>query len=396
MKYDFDTIIDRRGTGSVRWDNARKKYGEPELIPLTTADMDFKVPPAVRDAMCEAANFGIFGYTQPKDSYYEAVADRLEKRSDWKVERSWIMYSAGIVGAIAYCVQGMTEPGDGVALVEPVYHPFSHIIEDNGRVVRYGHLNQEHDPAKIDFDGLETVLAEPGTKMLLFCNPHNPIGRVWTEAEMERVCALCVKYGVILVSDEIHSDIIFTGNHFCSAGPVMERLGGKEQLVVCTAASKTFNIAGLQCSAILIPGEKLREKYREILMRQHFMEMNAIGPVATEAAYRNGQEWLDELMDYLEENRDYAARFIDEKIPGMRAVVPEATYMMWIDCRQLGMTDEELERFLVHRAKVALNVGSSFGPGGAGYVRLNFGISRALLAEALERIRRSVLEMKHG
>lgn len=394
MKYDFDTIIDRRGTGSVRWDNVRKKYGEPDLIPLTTADMDFKAPPAVRNAMREAADFGIFGYTQPKDSYYEAVMDRLEKRSGWQVERSWIMYSAGIVGAIAYCVQGMTKPGDGVALLEPVYHPFSHIIEDNGRMVRYGHLLQEHKTAKIDFAGLEAALADPVTKMLLFCNPHNPIGRVWTETEIERVCALCVKYGVILVSDEIHSDIIFTGNHFHSAGPIMERLGGKEQLVVCTAASKSFNIAGLQCSAILIPGKELQESYRKILASQHFMEMNAIGPVATEAAYRNGQEWLDELMDYLEENRDYTVRFINEQIPGMRAIVPEATYMMWIDCRQLGMEDEELEDFFVHRAKVALNVGSSFGPGGKGYVRLNFGISKTLLAEALERIRRSVLEMK--
>lgn len=215
MKYDFDVVIDRRETGSVRWDNTRRKYGEPELIPLTTADMDFRIAPAIRDAVCEAAEFGIFGYTQPRDSYYEAVADRMEKKSQWKVERDWITYSAGIVGAVAYCIQGMTAPGDGIALLEPVYHPFSHLIEDNGRIVRYSHLRQDKEPAQIDFEGLEQILAEPETKMLIFCNPHNPVGRAWTEEEIEQICALCVKYEVILVSDEIHSDIIFTGSHFC-------------------------------------------------------------------------------------------------------------------------------------------------------------------------------------
>ena len=312
MKYNFDEIIDRRETGSVRWDMARKKYEEPDLIALTTADMDFKAAKPVCDAIRDAAEFGIFGYTQPKDSYYEAVQQRLQEKWNWKVQRDWITYSAGIVGAIAFCVQGMTEPGDAIAIMTPVYHPFAHIIEDNGRrPVHTCLIQKEGAQPEIDFADLEKVIAENQVKMLIFCNPHNPIGRVWTKEEIDHICRLCVKYGVILISDEIHSDFVFSGYKFCSAGPSMEETGGLNQLVVCTAASKSFNIAGLQCSGIIIPDEGLRGKYRRMLMNQHFMEMNLIGPLATEAGYRYGAEWLEQGCAYLEETRGFIVEYLN-------------------------------------------------------------------------------------
>lgn len=233
MKYNFDEIIDRRGTGSVRWDMARKKYNEPDLIPLTTADMDFRAAKPVCDVIRDAADFGIFGYTQPRDSYYEAVQQRLKEKWHWDVKREWITYSAGIVGAIAFCVQGMTEPGDAIAIMTPVYHPFAHIIEDNGRKPVHTCLIQEDEKQpQIDFADLEKVIAENKVKMLIFCNPHNPIGRVWKKEEIDQICRLCVKYGVILISDEIHSDFVFSGYQFCSVGPSMEEAAGLEQLVV--------------------------------------------------------------------------------------------------------------------------------------------------------------------
>lgn len=390
MKYDFDEILDRRGTGSVRWDTVPEKYREPDIIPLTTADMGFRAAEPILRAVCGQARQGIYGYTRPKPSYYRAVQKRLEERSRWRVETDWITHSAGIVAAIAYCIQGMTRPGDSIALLSPVYHPFARVIEDNGRRAVLSRLDQTQARGQIDLPQLEQVLAAPETKMLLFCNPHNPIGIAWTREEVDRVCRLCLRHGVILVSDEIHSDLVFSGRSFHSAGASMAALGGEDRLVVCTAASKGFNIPGLQCSAILIPGEELRSNYTAVLQKQHFMEPNAVGPVATEAAYEECGDWLEQLLAYLEANRDYAAAYIDREIPGMRAVVPEATYMMWIDCRELGLSDRALENLLAHKAKVALNPGDTFGPGGEGFVRMNFAEPRALLTEALERIRKAV------
>ncbi len=394
MKYDFDELIDRRGTGSVRWDTVVEKFGDPEVLPLTTADMDFRTAEPIRRAIRQAADFGVFGYTRPRDSYYEAVMDRLREKWGWEIRREWMEYSAGIVGAIAFCIQAMTRPGDGVALLTPVYHPFSHMIEDNGRVVRGCRLKEEEGRFSIDFSVLEAVLAREDVKLLIFCNPHNPAGRAWTKEELERVCALCVRYRVILLSDEIHSDFVYTGHTFRSAGPIMEAAGGAELLVVCTSASKSFNLAGLQTSTVIIPDRELRARYHGILMKQHFMELNLVGPVATEAAYRDCGDWQEQLLSYLEANRDYVVRFVREKLPGICPVEPEATYMMLLDCRGLGMSEAELEEFLIRRAKVSLNMGSTFGPGGEGFVRINFATPRALLTQALERIASALAERR--
>lgn len=384
-RYDFDQVISRKGTGSVRWDGVEAKYGEPDLIPLTTADMDFPVARPIREALKQTAEFGILGYTGATPSYYDAVERRFAEKWGWEIRREWIEHSPGIVGAVAYCIQGMTAPGDGVVLPVPMYHPFAHLIEDNGRTILHVPLIQEEDGCRLDFEALERQLSRPEAKMLIFCNPHNPIGRAWRYEELRQVCELCLKHGVVLVSDEIHCDFVFRGHTFCSMARPMAELEGLEHFVLCSSASKSFNIAGLQASNIIIPGAALRERFQTVLKKQHMMEMNMMGPVATEAAYRYCDDWQAQVLDYLEKNRDFAADFLG-RVPGLRPVVPEATYMMWIDCRGLGLSPAELDDFFAHRAKVGLNPGPTFGPGGEGYVRLNFATPRPILEEALRRI----------
>lgn len=382
----FDEVIDRRGSGSVRWDSLLEKYGDEAVLPLTTADMGFRAPEAVREALIRAAEFGIFGYTRPKQSYYEALMERFQNKYHWPVRQEWISYSPGIVGGVAFCIQGMTKPEDAVLLLTPMYHPFSHLIEDNGRRLISTKLLQNKTGAEIDFEQLEKDIAEHQVKMMIFCNPHNPIGRAWKEAEIREVCALCLQYKVLLVTDEIHADFVYEGHQFVSAGTVMEKLGGLNSLIVCSSGSKTYNIAGLQCSNVIIPDQELRKQYTAILQKQHYMELNALGPVAAEAAYRYGEEWQQELLAYLQGNRDYLAAAVNETIPGIHAIVPEATYMMWLDCRELGMTDAKLQEFLVKEAKLGLNPGNSFGPGGEGYVRINFAEPRSVIEEAVRRL----------
>ena len=396
MQYDFDEIIDRRGTGSFRWNGLAEKYGEPELIPLTTADMGFRTAEPVLDAIKKQAEHGIYGYARPLPSYYEAVAGHIAERSGWSVDKGWIAHSPGIVSALSFCVQSMTEPGDGVAIMTPVYPPFSRVAENNGRRVRRCPLVCRGDRAEIDLDLLESILAEKDTKMLLLCNPHNPMGRVWTHDEICRAAELCLEHGVIMVSDEIHSDIVYENARFTSAGSVMTGLGGLDSVVVCTAASKTFNIPGLQCSAIIIPGAELMNKYRAIAEKRDFLEPGSVGMAATEAAYTRGGEWYGQLMAYLEANRNFAAEYINTRIAPLHAVVPEATYLMWIDCRALGMSDDEMEQLFAHRAKVAFNPGSSFGSEGAGFVRMNFAEPRAVLERALEGVEKAVRELRSG
>ena len=394
MQYDFDRVISRKGTGSFRWDTVGEKYGEPDLIPLTTADMDFPVALPIQEAIKRTAEHGILGYTGTTPSYYDAVVDRFAEKWKWDIDRRWIMHSPGIVGAVAYCIQGMTEPGDGVVLPVPMYHPFAHLIEDNGRTILRSPLVQGDPRCELDFGDLERRLARPEAKLLIFCNPHNPIGRAWTYEELRRVCALCLEHGVILISDEIHCDFVFSGHAFCSAAGPMAELGGLDRLVVCSSASKSFNIAGLQTSNIIIPGEALRAQFRRVLMRQHMMEMNLMGPVATEAAYRCCGDWQEQVLAYLEGNRDYVVDFLRARVPELKPVVPEATYLIWIDCRGLGLDDGALEDLFAHGAKVGVNPGASFGPGGEGFVRMNFATPRPILEEALRRIERAVAALR--
>jgi len=394
MTYHFDRIISRKGTGSIRWDTVEEKYGEPDLIPLTTADMDFPVAPPIQEAIKRAADFGILGYTRATTSYYEAVIERFSQKWNWNIQRDWILHSPGVVGAVAYCIQGMTSPGDGVVLPTPMYHPFAHLIEDNGRTILRSPLLQTGERFVLDFASLERQLAHPKAKLMIFCNPHNPIGRAWTYEELHQVCALCLKYGVPLISDEIHCDFVFPGHSFTSAAVPMQKLGGLEHLVVCSSASKSFNLAGLQTSNIIIPGEQLRKKFARVLTNQHMMELNMLGPIATEAAYRYCDDWQAQLLAYLDKNRRYIIDFLRSHTPELIPIPPEATYMLWIDCRNLRLSDEDLEALFVHRAKVGLNMGSSFGPEGSGFVRLNFASPLQIISDAMSRIETAIAALR--
>lgn len=386
MNEQFDRLISRRGTGSLRWDTVEERYGEPDLIPLTTADMDFPAPPPIREALQRAVEFGIFGYTRTTASYYDAVISRFSTHWHWEIQPDWIVHSPGVVGAVACCVQGMTAPGDGIVLPTPMYHPFAHVIADNDRTLLRSPLAERDGTWVLDFESLERQLSDPQAKILLFCNPHNPIGRAWRYDELYQVCQLCLKHGVVLISDEIHCDFIFSGHRFTSAAAPMIELGGLDQLIVCSSASKSFNLAGLQTSNIIIPGKSLRDRFCQVQNRLHMNELNMLGPVATEAAYRHCDDWLVQAMTYLEGNRDFITTFLRDRGSLIRPVVPEATYLSWLDCRPLGLNDAQLEHLFLHRAKVGVNMGYSFGSEGSGFVRLNFAIPRQLLEQALDRI----------
>lgn len=390
---NFDLVLSRKGTGSVRWDDLEKRFGEPDLIPLTTADMDFPVAEPIRERLRGIVDFGIYGYTKHTDNYYAAVIKRFREKWHWEIEREWIVHSPTVVAAIAYCIQGMTAPGDKIILPTPMYHPFQHLITNNGRVLAENPMSLIGGRYTIDFADLEQKIE--GAKMLIFCNPHNPAGTAWTAEELHRVCTLCEAHNVILVSDEIHCDFVFSEREFVSMSAAAAAVGkaAMDRLIVCTSPGKSFNVAGLQVSNIIIPGEELRKKYQHVMTCQGFHELNMMGTAALETAYTQCDDWLDALVRYLEENRDFVVSYIRNNIPGITPVVPEATYMVWLDCRELGMTEQELEAFFLHRVKIAVNLGSTFGTGGAGYVRLNFAEPRSVLAEVMERLDRAVREL---
>ncbi|MBS6954343.1 MAG: pyridoxal phosphate-dependent aminotransferase [Enterocloster asparagiformis] len=388
MQYNFDEIISRKYTSSLRWDTVEQKYGEPKLIPLTTADMDFKTAPAVIRALREAVDRGIFGYPVPMEGYFEAVIERMERFRGWPVKREWICRSPGVVNGVAYVIQSLTKPGDKIVLPSPMYHPFAHLIEDNGRALSRSSMVLRDGRYDLDLGDLEEKLADSRARLLIFCSPHNPAGRVFTREELEQVIRLCLQHQVLLLCDEIHSDFCFSGHPFVSAGQVARDMGGEyeQNLIVCTSASKSFNIAGLQNSDILIPSPEHRKAYMKVLTDQHLMSCNYLGLLATEAAYRGGQDWLEAVVAYLEENRNYLAEYISKNCKPIHAVVPQATYMAWLDCRDSGMSAARLEQFFIHQARVGVNMGGTFGPEGEGFVRLNFACPRPLLTEALQRI----------
>lgn len=393
MKYNFDEVLNRRGTGSVRWDTVERKFGEPDLIPLTTADMDFRVAEPLRQAVCSMAEFGVYGYTMHTDAFYEAVIGRFREKWHWDIEREWICHAATIIAAIGFCIQSMTEPGEAVVLPTPMYHPFQHLIRDNGRTLVECEMPETDGYYTIDFDALEQKLKDPAAKMLIFCNPHNPVGRAWSYEELEKVCRLCLENGVVLISDEIHCDFVFHPRGFISAAAPMAALDGLDRLVLCSAAGKSFNIAGLQVSNIIIPGEELRTKYEHVMKCQSFHELNMFGTTAVEAAYTRCEEWQEQVIEYLKGTRDMIADYIRENIPGIKPIVPEATFMMWLDCRDLGLDMAALEDMFTHKAKVGVNMGSIFGPGGEGFVRINYASPRSIMLEVLRRIEKAVKEL---
>lgn len=392
-RYHFDRIVERRGTSSLKWDNRKALFGREDVLPLFVADMDFQSPPEVTEALVERAKLGVYGYTIRSEGYYEAVTSWMKRRHGLEVEREWLLSSPGVVPAIAAAIHAFTEPGDGVILQSPVYYPFFDVIRSNGRTVVDNPLRLEDGVFRIDFELLERQARE--AKLLLLCSPHNPGGRVWTEDELRRIGDICLKHGVIVVSDEIHHDLIYPPHKhvpFAALGPEYA-----EHSITCVAPSKTFNVAGLQQALTIVPGEKLRRTYTRTARHGLSLHMDGyFGMTAVEACYRHGEPWLEELLVYLRENRDALIAFMEERVPELRVMKPEATYLAWVDCRAVSDEPAELKRLMFEEAGVAFSEGSVFGRQGAGWLRINFGCPRSLLMEALERFAGAVRRRLDG
>ena len=380
--HDFDRIIERRGTSSLKWDQLGALFGGEDVLPLFVADMDFEAPPEVVEAIVERAKRGVYGYTIRTEGYYEAVTGWLERRHGWKIEREWLVSSPGVVPALAAAIHAFTEPGDGVILQSPVYYPFYDVIRANGRVIVDNPLRIEDGVYRMDFELLEEQAKS--AKLMLLCSPHNPGGRVWTADELRRLGDICLRHGVIVVSDEIHHDLVFAPHKhvpFASLGPEYA-----ERSITCIAPSKTFNLAGLQAAAAIVPGAELRRAFLRTARLGLSIHMDSyFGVTGMETSYRYGEPWLEQLLVYLRENRDALVAFFEDRLPELRVMTPEATYLAWVDCRAISDDPAELKKLMYREARVAFSEGSVFGKQGAGWLRINFGCPRAVLLEALER-----------
>lgn len=389
-KYNFDKIVDRTGTESLKWVYPCKVLKIEDAIPMWVADMDFEAPPAVVEAIRRRASHGIYGYPLVPPSFWQAAIDWLKRRHGWEVQKAWMAKSPGIVPALNYCVRAFTKPGDGVIIQTPVYFPFYNAVENNGRRVVRNPLRFDGRRYTMDFEDLERKIDAPG-RMLIFCSPHNPVGRVWAKEELEALGRIAVARDLLVVSDEIHADLVYRGNKHHVLASLSPDLAGRT--ITCIAPSKTFNIPGLSTAAVVASNPGLLKTFEDEAERAGFELGQVFGIVGFEAAYAHGEDWLDELLPYLEANVDFLENFLEERIPGIRLIRPEGTYLALLDCRGLGLEPASLSDFFLKKARVYFSVGTTFGRELEGFVRINFGCPRALLLEALERIERAVKEL---
>jgi len=387
MKSQFDQKINRYNTSSMKWDEVDKMFGVKDVLPMWVADMDFMAPPPVLEAIKQRIDHGILGYSTRSESYFEAVCGWMLQRFNWSIRKEWIHFAPGVVPAIDFIIQAFSAPGDKVVIQPPVYYPFKNAIINNDRQVVYNPLKFENDKYTMDFDDLRSKL-DSGVKLLILCHPHNPVGRVWTQEELTELGKICIEHNVLIISDEIHADLMFKGHIHIPFASISEEFA--QNTIVCTAPSKTFNLAGLQTANIIIPNPKIGEIYLAHMKKNHLMRPNVFGALATESAYRYGSNWLEELLDYLQDNLDFLMDYFATRIKRIKVIKPEGTYLIWLDCRDLGMNPEELNQFLLTQAKVALDGGVWFGPGGEGFARINIACPRAVLENGLRRIEKAV------
>jgi len=385
IQYNFDAVIDRHHTNSVKWDFCKCCFGTEDVLPMWVADMDFMAPPEVIAAIQKAATHGIYGYSEMPDSYNEAITGWTSRRHGWKVDREWLSYTPGVITGLNVAIQTFTRPGDEVVLQSPVYPPFFASIRNNGRRVIDNTLLYDGSEYQIDFDDLEAKITER-TRMFALCNPHNPVGRVWKPEELERIAEICLRHDLLIFSDEIHSDLVYPGyRHIpvASLGPEVA-----ERTITGIAPSKTFNIAGLKASVIITSNGKLKEEFDRAQENTFGLyNANIFAITALEAAYAHGEPWLEQLLSYLEENVSYARRFFSRHIPVIQAPQPQGTFLMWLDFSATGLRGDELTEKVFCDARVGMNDGRSFGDAGNGFMRLNIGCPRSVLEEGLNRLR---------
>lgn len=385
---DFNVFINRKDTNSLKYDFMTER-GKPEnLLPLWVADMDFQTAPAILERLEQTVKHGVFGYSETKEPYYDAVAGWYERHFDWRIEKDWLIKTPGVVFALAAAVRAFTKEMDGVLIQQPVYYPFSEVILDNDRVLVNNSLKLTDGHYEIDFEDFEKKIVEYQVKLFLLCSPHNPVGRVWKEWELKRIGDICLKHRVIVVSDEIHSDFVYPGHRH----QVFANLGTEyaDITVTCTAPSKTFNLAGLQISNIIISNPVLRRKYLKAVAAAGYSQANLMGIIACQAAYELGEDWLSGLKEYLLENLNFLRAYLREKLPEIKLIEPEGTYLLWLDFRGLNLTEREREWLIVEKAGLWLDSGAMFGPDGDGFERINIACPRETLAKALKQLEEAV------
>lgn len=385
---NFDQVIDRYNTNSAKFDTVAAQGYPADVLPMWVADMDFPAPECVLQALHKAVNFGIFGYSFLGDGYFAAVKKWFMERFDWEVERSWLITTPGVVFALSAAVRALTQTGDAVLVQPPVYYPFYRVVNNNGRTLVESPMVYEDGKYSIDFADFEAKIVEKDVKLFILCSPHNPACRVWTKEELAKIGSICKKYGVLVISDEIHCDFAFPEHPhtpFVKACPEMA-----DSVVICTAPSKSFNLAGLQVSNIFVPGEALREKLKKQMETISYDSPNMLGAIACQAAYEGGAQWLDACKVYMRQNLEYVRSYLAEHLPKIRLVEPEGTYFAWLDCSGLGLTKEELDDVIINKAKLWLDSGAIFGECAARFQRVVLACPKATVEEAMHRLDKAI------
>ncbi|MDG4850018.1 MalY/PatB family protein [Peribacillus frigoritolerans] len=387
MKYNFDQVICRLGTDCEKWDDRKNQFGVEDVTPMWVADMDFQSPNPVIEALRQRAEHGVFGYGLRSDSYFESIVNWLNRRHQWSVKKEWITHSPGVIPALSLSIQSFTKQGDKIMIQPPVYHHFARVIQAAGREVVTNPLVLKNGHYSIDFDDLEAKIDEK-VKMFILCSPHNPVGRVWSKDELTRLGQICRKHKILVVADEIHCDFVYHTHTHIPFASISEEFANHS--ITCIAPSKTFNLMGVQTSSIIIPNRQLRDRFNQELHTLSIGSPNIFGAVALEAAYRYGEEWLDQVLDYLQGNLEYSLSYFRKNIPEINVIQPEGTYLVWLDCRDLRFSDKELNDFMLQSARVAMNQGQIFGKEGEGFMRLNIACPRSMLQNALSGIENAV------
>jgi len=389
--WNFDEPAGREGTDCIKYDRREETFGVKDVIPMWVADMDFNTPDFIVESLQKRLEHPIYGYSFRSTEYFQSMIRWIKSRHNWSVEKEWISFCPGIVPALNFCTLAFTQTGDNIIVQPPVYFPFFSAAESHGRNLIYNRLTESEGTWSMDFDSLARGI-DSKTKMIIISNPHNPVGRVWTPEELTRLADICLKQNIVIISDEIHCDLILPGFTHTPIASLSEEIA--ENTVTLISPSKTFNIAGLSTSSVIIQNPVLRKSFNRIVENLHIGNGNIFGNMASIAAYSHGHEWLDSLLDYIDNNVEFVKNYCSKMIPEIIPVQPEATYMIWLDCRKLGMSGKDLQNFFVTKAGIGMNEGSTFGPGGEGFMRMNIGATHQTVMRAMEQIEKAIASIR--
>jgi cystathionine beta-lyase len=391
MRWNFDEPAPREDTSCIKYDLRKETFGTADIIPMWVADMDFNTPDFIINSLYNRLKHEILGYSFRPPEYFSSIISWSQKRHNRKIEKDWICFSPGIVPALNFCTLAFTKPGDGIIVQPPVYFPFFSAVENHGRKLIYNRLRESGGTWEMDFNNLRESIDQK-TKMIFLSSPHNPIGRVWYPEELSELADICLENNILIISDEIHCDLVLPGFKFTPLAKLAKNI--EDITITCLAPSKTFNLAGLSTSSVIISNPELRKSFNSIVEKLHVGNGNIFGTLASVSAYTDGEEWLDELLKYLNVNVDYVMDFSRDKIPEIFPLRTEATYMIWLDCRSLQMTGKELQSFFVKEAGVGMNEGSTFGPGGEGYMRMNLACPKKTVMRAMDQIEKAIKRIR--